>query len=381
MTSAALRTPLCDLLGIEVPILQAGMGRTSGTVTPPPLVAAVSAAGGLGCLGAAGMSPDEIRGAVAEIRRLTDRPFAVGLLIPASLSAAEVRREDVRRDVERRFPEQWRLVQELYAHYGLDPDVRPPHEQTLGPELIRAQIDVLLAERVPAIVAGLGDPSWVVPLARDAGIVTMGIAGSVRHAERQRASGVDVVIAQGAEAGGHTGTVSTLPLVPQVVDAARPTPVVAAGGIADGRGIAAALALGAEGAWIGTAFLFAQEANVADAQRRRLSEVGSHELCVSRAFTGKPSRIVPNEVADRWAAAACGPLPMPHQMVIMDDFTVAAEAAGRWDLVSSPAGQAVGLLAAHEPAADIVHRLRREAVEAIDRLAARGGRTGAFADA
>lgn len=368
MTSPTVRTPLCDLLQIELPIIQAGMGRSYGSTTTPALVAAVSEAGGMGCLGATGMDPEQIRAAIREIRSLTSKPFAVDLLLPASLADADVRREDVREEVRIRWPQHWAFLRSLYEQHGLDPEVKQPMELALGPTLIRRQFDVLLEERVPAFVAGLGDPAWAVPEAHEAGMVVMGIAGLPRHAERQAAAGVDVVIAQGLEAGGHTGGIPNFPLLPQVVDGVAPTPVVAAGAIADGRAVAAALAFGAVGVWVGTAFLFALEANLDAAQREQLTRVRSRDLAPSRAFTGKPSRIVPNAIAQAWAESGLEPLDMPHQAVIMDDFVTAAEAAGRWDLINNPAGLIAGMLERHEPAAEIVARMAREAAETIERL-------------
>jgi NAD(P)H-dependent flavin oxidoreductase YrpB (nitropropane dioxygenase family) len=199
----------------------------------------------------------------------------------------------------------------------------------------------------------------------------MGIAGSARHAERQREAGVDAVIAQGYEAGGHTGTVASFVLIPEVVDRVAPLPVIGAGGIADGRGVAAALALGAQAAWCGTAFLYATETDITDTYRTQLTEARSHDLVVSRSYTGKPSRIVRNPVLDAWSESGLQPLPMPYQHVLMDDLVEAAERGGHPELINHPAGQAAGLIREHEPAAAIVRRMAEEAATTIDRLAGR----------
>src|SRR3989304_959284 len=204
MSRPVLRTSLCDFLGIEYPIVLAGMGGR-GLATPPRLVAAVSNAGG--------------------------------------------------------------------------PGVR-----------------VVLDERVAVFAAGLGDPAWVVPLARKQGMKTIGPAGAVRNAVRHARVGVDVVVAQGHEAGGHTGKIANFPLVPQVVDAVRPTPGVAGGGPADGRGVAAALARGAAGVWVGTAFLVANECDIPDKNKERILLAASEDFVVSRSFTGTTARSCRNPI-------------------------------------------------------------------------------------
>lgn len=367
-TAHPLHTPLCDLLEIEVGIMQAGMGRAQGSPTTPALVAAVSEAGGLGCLGASGLDPDGIRGAIGEIKALTARPFAVDLLLPASLAEGDHSRTELRALIEQQYPEHWSFVQSLHDRYDLDP-VEVEREHTLTPSAIDAQIEAVLEAGTPVLVAGLGDPASAVERAHARGTRVMGIAGSARHAERQRAAGVDAVIAQGYEAGGHTGTVASFVLIPEVVDRVAPLPVIGAGGIADGRGVAAALALGAQAAWCGTAFLFAIEADITDTYRSQLTEARSHDLVVSRTYTGKPSRIVRNPVLDAWSESGLDPLPMPYQHVLMDDLVAAAERGGHPELVNHPAGQAAGIIREHEPAAEIVRRMAEVTAATIDRLA------------
>lgn len=366
----SLHTPLCDLLGIEYPILQAGMGRSRGTVTPPALVAAVSEASGLGCVGGAGLSPDELRETIREVRRLTRRPFAVDLLLPAKLEEVEQNRAAVRAQIARDFPDHLRFVHTLREHHGL------PHEEmdldrVLSPELVEKQVEVVLEERAPVFVAGLGDPSQVVQEAHRRDIKVIGIAGNLRNALRQREAGVDGVIAQGYEAGGHTGTIGTFALLPQVVDALDPIPVIAAGGIGDGRGLVAALALGAVGIWCGTAFLFAQEAHLPEVQQKQLINCRSEELVVSRCYTGKTARVFRNPVVQEWGKSDLDPLPMPLQWVLMDDFVASAEAAGRFDLVNNPAGQVAGMLRQRKPARQIVQEMVSQANQLLSRQQAR----------
>lgn len=346
------------------------MGRASGSVTTVDLVVACSEAGGLGCLGATGLSPDQIRTAIREIRSRTERPFGVDLLLPASLAETSAWRDEVRREIARSYPEHRRFARELAERFGLDPDARDPSNSVLSPTVMREQVDVVIEEQAPVLVAALGDPSWVVPRARAAGTRVIGMAGSVRHAERQRAAGVDVIVAQGHESGGHTGTVTTFVLVPQVVDRVNPLPVVAAGGIADGRGVAAALALGAQGVWCGTAFLFSHEADLPQVHRDQLVAARASDLVLSRSYTGKPSRVVSNDVVDAWAHSGLDPLPMPLQGVLMEDFVHAAAAAGRDELINNPGGQAAGMLHEQHAASEIVARLVSQATDTIAALQA-----------
>ena len=230
-----LRTPICDLFGIEYPVILAGMGG----VSMAPLVAAVSNAGGLGIMGAANLSPDALRSEIHRVRALTDKPFAVDLLAPI-------------------------------------------------PEMIEPYLPVLYEEQVKIFVAGLAVPEQHVPAMHAHGITIMVMAGKVKHAVRAEAAGADVVAAQGTEAGGHTGEIGTLALVPQVVDAVK-IPVVAAGGIVDGRGLVAALALGAHGAVIGTRFIATPEATAARQYREEEYARGSNH---SPAFRLRSARSV-----------------------------------------------------------------------------------------
>lgn len=353
MTTVVLRTPLCDALSIDLPVLQAGMGRAEGTPTTAALVAAVSEAGGLGCIGGAGLEPGVLARMIDDVRARTSRPFGVNLLVPRDAEGVQPTRAELRRAIAARYPRHAELVAELLARHGLEV-VHLQREHVPGHELAARQLDVVLDRHVPVLVLGLGDPGPIVPEAREAGTKVLALAGTVRHALRHAANGVDAVIAQGYEAGGHTGAVATFALVPEVVDAVGPLPVVAAGGIADGRALVAALALGAQAVSCGTAFLYALETDIAEAQRAQLSAADTADLVVSRCYTGKPSRIVRTPIIEEWEASGLEPLPMPYQHVLMDDLVEAARRAGRWELVNNPAGQIAGRLREHRPAADIV---------------------------
>ena len=238
----------------------------------------------------------------------------------------------------------------------------------LTPNEIKRQVQVVLDEKVPVFASGLGDPSWVVPLAHEHGIKVMGLVGRARHAERQMKSGVDIIVSTGYEAGGHTGTVANFPLIPQVVDAVKPTPVLAGGGIADGRGVAAALALGADGVWIGTAFLVAEEGRIPNAHKDQILAGRSEDFVVTRAYTGKTARDYKNVIIDAWGQSGLSPLPMPLQEVLTEDFVKAAERASRYDLANNPSGQIGGMLKERRPAAQIMGGLVDEAIEVLEGL-------------
>ncbi|MGH7902977.1 MAG: NAD(P)H-dependent flavin oxidoreductase [Candidatus Dormibacteraceae bacterium] len=371
MPHPTLRTPLCDQLGIEYPIVLAGMGL-KGRATPPELVAAVSEAGGLGVMGCSWMPPEEVGRRIRRVRELTAKPFGVDLLLPASMDArAASDWSAMRALIKREYPRHVAFRDALAAEHGL-PAVLPPASEVLAPDAIRACVEVVLEERVPVFAAGLGDPAWMVPAAHRAGVTVMGLAGSLRHAERHRLAGVDYVIAQGTEAGGHTGTVTSLILWPQVVDAVHPLPVIAAGGIGDGRGLVAALALGCVGAWVGTAFLMARECRIHEEHKRQIAGAGSEDFVVTRAYTGKTGRDFRNEVIRRWEESGLEPLAMPLQSLLMEDLVEAARVARRFDLVNNSAGQVGGMLSQIRPAREIFAGIVAGAEEALESLAARG---------
>ena len=348
-----LRTPLCERLGIRYPVLQAGMGIFKGVVTPPELVAAVSNAGGMGCIGGSGLEPEELRQAIRGTRSLTDKPFGVDLLIPSKMSATTGSRDEIRKEIDRMYPKHRKLVDELFDRYGV-PRTKVEKEFTITEEMTSEQARVVFEEKVPVFVVGLGDPGKFRGIANETGTLIAGSAGSLNNAKRQIQSQVDFIIVQGAEAGGHTGTIGTFPVVPQVVDAVSPIPVVAAGGIADGRGLVASLALGAQAVWCGTAFLFADEVNLHPAHREQIDRGRSEDFVVSRVFTGKPSRTFHNDVHTIWAKSGLEPLPMPHQKILMEDFLDSARRNGRLDVCGNPCGQIAGMMQGARPAAKIV---------------------------
>jgi nitronate monooxygenase len=362
MSRPILKTALSDRLGIEYPIILAGMG-SRGAATPAELVAAVSEAGGLGVIGGSGLPAEELRSVIRKVRTLTKKPIGVDLLLPAKLAEAPPTRTAVRLELQQKFPEHYRFMRSMMEKYAL-PDVIVENDMVVsaatgkgGKTLHEEQVDVVLGEDVQVFAAGLGDPSWVVPMARKKGVTVMGLAGNLRNALRQVKAGVDMIVTQGYEAGGHTGSIANFPLIPQVVDAARPIPVVAAGGIADGRGVAAALALGAIGVWVGTAFLVSEECAIPDMSKDQILRGSSEDFAISKIYTGKTMRTYKNEVIEAWSQSGLAPLPMPYQKILMDDFNEAAAAAGRWDLRSNPGGQIAGMVKARRPAKEIFDEL------------------------
>ncbi len=367
MTAPVLSTRLCDILEVGYPICLAGMG---GRWTPPELVAAVSEAGGLGVMGGTGMEVEALRGRIRRVRELTDKPFGVDLLLPVVTGSVDTsggsgQPESQFDAVRRQYPRHAAFVDTLIEEFGLE-RADPPEPGETGLALARKQVEMILEEDVAVFAAALGDPAWVVPMAREKGVKVMGLVGSVRNAHRQVAAGVDIIVAQGTEAGGHTGRIATMPLVPQVVDAVAPLPVVAAGGIANGRGIAASLALGAEGAWMGTAFLAAKECGIYDAQQETIIRGRSEDFIISRSYTGKTARQYQGPIVQAWENSGLDTLPMPLQGVLMSGFNAAAERSKRYDLVFNPAGQGAGMVNEARPAADIMADLVSETVSVLD---------------
>lgn len=327
-----MRTTLCDMLGIEFPIIQAPMGGAAG----PQLAGAVSSAGGLGTLPLSWQDSSELRQAVRETKSLTDKPFAVNLILE--------------------FPQEERL-------------------------------ETCLQERVPVISFFWGVDAQLVTRAKAGGAIVMQTVGSVEEAQTAVRCGVDIIVAQGWEAGGHVrGSVTTMALVPAVVDAVGSVPVVAAGGIADGRGLAAALALGAAGAWIGTRFLMSPEATIHQHYRERLIQASASDTVYLKdlfdiGWPDAPHRVLRNKTVDNWEAAGrpeTGKRPGEGDIIATSKSigplvrysceTLPKDAEGDLDAISLWAGQGVELVKKLQPAADIVREIHDEASMILKRL-------------
>jgi nitronate monooxygenase len=382
MAKPTLRTKLCDILGIEYPVVLAGMGGVAGH----RLVAAVSEAGGLGVIGAATMGPDELHEEIRKVRELTDKPFGVDILLATMGSISQTPGATGRGPDEGEIPDNWRdmlpapqveFAASLRRKFDL-PDELPGFPTptgrrkgaVFGPGFTRSQIDTILEERVPVFASGLGNPAPFVEEFHAAGVKVIALVGNVKNARRVAEGGTDVVVAQGAEAGGHTGRVGTMALVPQVVDAVAPKPVLAAGGIGDGRGLAAALCLGAVGVWVGTAFVVSREAAWDDVLKQRILDATEEDTRVTRIYSGKTMRNIKNPLIEAWEEAGVPTLAFPFQAAVIRDVTYAAEKAGRKELGMNPAGQISGMFHEQRSAEEILHQMVEEAAEIIQRLPA-----------
>ncbi len=311
-----LRTPICDLLGVEHPILLAGMGGVSYA----EVCAAVSEAGGFGSLGMAGVPPEGIRAQMRRVRELTDKPFGVDLL-------------------------------------------------TAQPESLTASVEIIIEEGAKAFIAGLGVPVAIVDQLRQAGVIVMCMAGNVRHAVKAVEAGCDVVIAQGTEAGGHTGSVASVALWPQVVDAVG-VPVIAAGGLFDGRGLAAALAFGCQGVWMGTRFIASNEAHAGQAYKNAIVGMSESDTVISRAFTGKTLRAIANATTKEWEGKET--LPFMAQVANSVRNNLLGPISGIMEVEPATqclaAGQGGGAITEILSCAEIVRRTMAEAQATIGQL-------------
>ena len=318
----AIRTPLCDLLGIDHPIMLAGMGGVSFA----PLCAAVSNAGGFGTLGLAGLGVEDMAAQIRTVKALTDKPFGVDLLAPL-------------------------------------------------PQVLEAATDLMIAEGVAAFISGLGVvPAPVLARLQRAGIKVMNVCGTVDHARKAEAAGLDAVIVQGTEGGGHTGRVAGMALIPQAVDAVS-LPVIAAGSIVDGRGLAAALAFGAQSVWMGTRFIASVEAHAGDVFKRAIIETRGHETVVTRCYTGKTMRVRANPYVLDWETRPQDLQPFPQQAHYSAQQGVLGGIVGQIEGLDParsclPMGQGAGGIHAIQPCAAIIASVMAEAEAVIDRLAA-----------
>lgn len=363
VVESKLYTPLCDLLGIKYPIIQAGM---AGGITTPELVSAVSNAGGLGVLGASRLVPEQMKEQIRKIKSQTSKPFGANLLLapPEKNDAGDISKVQ---DFLNRFRAELGL--NLSENAGIQ----------LPPSRIAEQISVVLEERVPVLSFGLGDPTPFVKEAHSKGIKVMAMVTTVNEAKEVINGGADVVVAQGSEAGGHRSTfkldedgnaqlIGTMALVPQIIDAAKNIPVVASGGIMDGRGVAASLALGAQGVQLGTRFLSARECAAFQSYKRILLNSTEADTLVTRAFTGRPARAIRNNFADSFEESSIEPLPWPFQGIAADDIYKEAAKKDRGECFPLMAGQGLRLLKEGESAERIVRELVRETEERIIRL-------------
>jgi nitronate monooxygenase len=375
MARKILRTKLCDLLGIEYPIIAAGMGPTligEKTGAPVELVVAVSEAGGLGVLGGSGFTVEGLREAIRQIKAQTGKPYGVDLLLPQKLDVGgglgqvnikELPLSQILKTLPQTHQD-W--VKKIKEGMGL-PDVEIMVRMNTTTMRPLEAVKVCIEEKVPLFCAGLGNPGFMVPEAHANGIKVLGITGNTKNARRMAQSGIDLLVAQGHEGGGHTGRIGTMALLPQAIDAAYPVPVLAAGGIGDGRGLAAALAMGCVGAWVGTRFLATTEGGALEVNKQRILQSTDEDTRVSRAYTGKTLRASYNKFHDLWDNSGLEPLPFPTQVLISSGLLASFIEAKKDDYVGGLAGQISGLIRQIKPARQVLEEMVEETVGILTR--------------
>jgi NAD(P)H-dependent flavin oxidoreductase YrpB (nitropropane dioxygenase family) len=358
-----MENELTERLGIGFPIFAFSHCRD--------VVAAVSRAGGLGVYGAVRLEPEQLQQDLEWLdRELKGVPYGIDLLFPARTLEGD--EEEIRASL----PEGHRaFAAGLADRLGIPPRAPDASHLHFGgtritPEWARAQWAVALEHPIKLLASALGaPPADVVDQAHDAGMLVAGLVGAPKHATRQIAAGVDLVVAQGSEAGGHTGDISTMVLVPQVVDAAGPVPILAAGGIADGRQIAASFALGAKGVWIGSLWLTTSESDLHPKLVEELLAASSLDTVKSRCSTGKTSRQFRNDWVDAWQQHdAPEPLQSPAQSLLVSEYLNSAIDYGVDGAMCTPLGQAVGMMDSRRSVRAVMTELIDEYVEALGGL-------------
>jgi NAD(P)H-dependent flavin oxidoreductase YrpB (nitropropane dioxygenase family) len=362
-----VRTELCDRFGIEHPVF--------GFTPSEHVAAAISRAGGLGVLGCVRFNdPDELEAALTWMDENTDgRPYGVDVVMPAKIPT-----EGSAIDLDALIPAGHReFVERTLTELGVPPLPEPSHGAgVLGwlHSVARSHVDVALRHPIKLIANALGSPPVdVIEQAHEHGVPVAALAGKAEHARRHVDNGVDIVVAQGYEAGGHTGEIASMVLVPEIVDAVgADVPVLAAGGIGSGRQLAAALALGASGGWLGSCWLTTAEyaeTVPASATQQALLAAGSSDTVRTRVYTGKPARLLKTRWTEAWARPdAPEPLPMPLQNLLVADAHQRITSSGDPSVVSMPVGQIVGRMNEIRPVAAVMADLLREFDETLTRL-------------
>ncbi len=361
MAKDPLRTKFCDMLGIEFPVV-------AFTHCKDVAVAVINS-GGFAVLGEAMHTPDDIASDIKWIRdRVDGKPFGIDLVLPASVPPTGSLDELVSK-----IPETHRkFAQEIKEKYDV-PDPKGPidlHQWGgLNQEMARAQLEVLLDERVPVIASGLGSPVFILEAAHERGIKVFGLVGKARQAKRQLEAGVDAVVAQGYDAAGHTGEVGTFSIVPEVAAMAGDTPIIAAGGVTTGRHLAAALCLGASGVWTGTLWLASRESDVDMIIKERLLAATVEDTSYGTSISGMTMRVLKCPWTEEWSKPeAPHALPAPYQMLLSSDYIQGANDNRREDLMTEAAGQGVGFVTSMKPARQILFDLVEEALASFEEV-------------
>jgi NAD(P)H-dependent flavin oxidoreductase YrpB (nitropropane dioxygenase family) len=373
-----MRTRVADLLGVEFPICAFSHCRD--------VVAAVTNAGGFGVLGAVAHSPKRLETELTWIEEQTGgKPYGVDLLLPAKYVGSEKGGVDGAQVRDLFPPEHRAFLDDLLARYGItvttDEDERAEPRTTSGglnisPKGYEPLLEVAFGHNIRMIASALGaPPPDLVERAHGHDVLVAALAGTTQHARRHAEAGVDLIVAQGTEAGGHTGEVSTMVLVPEVVDAVAPVPVLAAGGIARGRQIAAALALGAEGVWCGSVWLTTEEAETLPVVKEKFLAAGSSDTVRSRSMTGKPARMLRTAWTEEWDRPDTpAPLGMPLQTALVNDPLVRINQAAAHggaqarELATYFVGQVVGSMDRVRPTRSVVLDMVEEFIDTIGRL-------------
>jgi NAD(P)H-dependent flavin oxidoreductase YrpB (nitropropane dioxygenase family) len=371
-----MKSPICDMLGIEFPLFAFSHCRD--------VVAAVSRAGGFGVLGATSHSPDTVEQELKWIDDNVDgKPYGIDVLIPENISTAG--EKDVTwKSLEARIPSQHReFTKDLLRKYGIElqtTNVADNQTQPFDAKRALEVLEVSFSHPIRLIANALGvPPKEMLAMGKKHDVPVAALVGAKEHAVRQVAAGVDILVAQGTEAGGHCGEVSTMVVVPEVIKAVKPirdVPVLAAGGIMTGRQMAAAMAMGAAGAWTGSVWLATAESETTETFREKMIAASSRDAVRSRGRTGKPARQLRSVWTDAWdrSPESPGALPMPLQSIISRDAFNSidrAAAAGNpqaRDLVSYFVGQGVGLIDSVKSAGAVVQEFKEEFIEAIEHM-------------
>ncbi|MEU1853666.1 nitronate monooxygenase family protein [Streptomyces sp. NPDC019990] len=368
-----MQTELSQTLGIEHAVF--------GFTPFPAVAAAISRAGGFGVLGAVRYTdPDELKRDLDWVESHVDgRPYGLDVVMPAKKVEGVTEA-----DVEAMIPEgHRRFVRDTLARHGVPElagtDASGWRITGWMEQVARTQLDVAFDYPIRLLANALGSPPPdVVARAHDLGVLVAALAGSTRHARKHADAGIDIVVAQGYEAGGHTGEIASMVLTPEVVDAVAPLPVLAAGGIGSGRQVAAALALGAHGVWLGSIWLTTTEADLhSPALTRKLLAAGSGDTVRSRALTGKPARQLRTEWTDAWDdPAGPGTLPMPLQGLLVAEAVSRIQTYEVEPLLGTPVGQIVGRMNSERSVQAVFDDLTRGFKQAVDRINRVAGRSG-----
>lgn len=368
-----MKTPICEMLGIELPLLAFSHCRD--------VVAAVTNAGGFGVLGASLHTPEGLEQELAWIdEHVGGRPYGADILVPEKFAGKGLRLDAAALEAMIGQPQR-EFVAGLLERHGIGA-ARSDElaDVTISDEAGERLLDVAFAHPIKLIASALGTPpGYMIERAHAAGVPIAALVGSREHALRQLDAGVDILVASGTEAGGHCGEITTMVLVPEVIEAITPVrrvPVLAAGGIVTGRQMAAAIALGADGAWTGSVWLTTEEAETAPYTKQRMLAATSRDTVRSTSRTGKPSRQLKSAWTAAWdSAEGPGALPMPLQSLLAEPvlrrIDVLAEQGdpGARELATYWVGQGVGLMNKVRPAREVVYEMARDFAEAAERLA------------